>query len=107
MPVQSGTSINIYQGETLPIEVTVYDSTGQLATNLTVAKFALKQGVAVIISDATIVGAVVSVAMDQATTLLLSGVYQYEFRVKDADGEVDSLVIGKLTVLAGPISIAL
>lgn len=104
MPRVTGNNIAIYKGETLPIEVTVYDSTGQLATNLAVAKFALRQGAAVTIRDANIQGAVVTIVLNQADSLALSGQYQYEFRVRDADGEVDSLIVGNLSVQQAPIT---
>jgi len=108
MPKVSGNDISIYQGETLPIEVTVYDSSGDPCTNLSIAKFALMHGPTVTTYDCAINGAIVSITLTQAQTLLLSGTYTYEFRAKDTFGEVDSMVIGNLTVkTTAPIKIAI
>jgi len=100
----SGTTITIFQGETLPIKITVLDSEKNPATNLQLAKFALKQGDVVTIMDCTIEESVVSIKLSAEQTIDLLGSYTYEFRVKSENEDVDSLIIGSLSVKTAPIS---
>ncbi len=100
----SGTTITIFQGKTLPIKITVLDSEKNPATNLQLAKFALKQGDVVTIMDCTIEESVVSIKLSAEQTIDLLGSYTYEFRVKSENEDVDSLIIGSLSVKTAPIS---
>jgi len=107
MPTQSENMIFMYAGETLPIEVEVFGAGGLPLSGISVAKFALKQGATVTTKDATITGSVVSVELTQAETLLMSGAYRYEFRIKDGSGDVDSIVNGSIQVDPSVISVAI
>jgi len=107
MPTQSENMIFMYAGETLPIEVEVFGAGGLPLSGISVAKFALKQGATVTTKDAAITGSVVSVELSQADTILMSGIYQYEFRIKDGSGDVDSIVRGLIQVDSAIISVAI
>ena len=102
MPRLSGNNIWAYRGETIPIEVTVYDADGNPVTNIDLAKFAYRQGEVKEHKQCTIDGAVVSVLFSESETLSMDGSYTYEIRVKLGD-EVESMVIGRLTIEAGVI----
>jgi len=103
MPVVAGTNIMILSGETLPIEVNVLNSEGEPALNIIAAKFALRNGETMSVRDCAITGSIVSVNFSQQETLLMSGDYEYEFRIRADDNDVDSLIMGRLRVDKGLI----
>jgi len=103
MPTVTGTNIVLLAGETLPIEVNVLNAQGEPATNIVAAKFALRKGTTVTLSDCVITGSTVSVQFSQGETLLMHGDYDFEFRVRADDNDVDSLIKGHLRVKRGLI----
>jgi hypothetical protein len=100
MPTNQGTDISLYKGETLRIEVNVYDSANVPMSNISFAKFAYKKGT-VTVSDATVTidGETISVEIEEADTLTMSGQYEYEFRIKDDTDDVDTVITGHITVM--------
>jgi hypothetical protein len=91
--------INIYQGETAYIEVSVLDETGQAADlNGATAKFACMKGTELLKKDCTIVGNVVKVKLLPEDTDSMQGNYKFEIKLQDIANDVDTILYSNFTV---------
>jgi hypothetical protein len=96
MPTNREDDVYIKSGETLRIDVTVRDPSGEemilIGAN---AKFGiLTNATTVQVSNCTISGSVVTAVMSEAETADLDGNYKYEIVLETADGERKSLAYG-------------
>ena len=91
--------INIYQGETAYLEVTVLNEDGQAADlNGATAKFICAKGTETLKKDCTIVGNVVKVKLLPEDTDNMSGNYKFEIKLKDVANDVDTILYSSFTV---------
>jgi hypothetical protein len=106
MPGIYGTYISLARGESLQMSVTVLDEDGAPDTDITAAIFAYRPlGGTTVSASCTVVDNVVSYTIPSATTLLFTvGQYEYEFRIASSLSQVDSLVVGTISVLDTPIT---
>ena len=92
-------NISIRQGETVKLETSVLDVTGQAADlSGAIVKFAIKKKDVdtVVIKDPTVLLNVISLTLDSTDTSEV-GEYFYEFRIK-LNGEEDSVDFGKIQI---------
>jgi len=95
--------INLVQGETKPIEITVYLVDGVTEANLTGGKAIfsyqsfLKSEDAIFI-DCTIATSLVSCTLTSTQTSILKGEYNCEIKYEDSDGKISVVYMAKMYV---------
>ena len=104
MPGVTGSVIWAFEGETLPIDVTVYDSSGELATDIASASLVTERGLKKTTKVCTVAGAVISVVLTPEETLAMYGKSRFDFRVTDTGGGVKSVLAGIIWIRRAPVS---
>jgi len=91
--------INIYQGETAYIEIEVLDNLGN-AIDLTGtnAKLAYKKGSALVKKTCTIESNILKVKLPSSETETMLGNYLIEIKLQDANTDVKTIMVERLTV---------
>ena len=100
MATISGSTITIYQGETLDIDFAVVDENGD-AYSLAggSAKLSYKQGGAAAVDvTCSIATSTVTASFTHATTQLLSGIYNFQLMCKDSSSQIVMVKEGQIEV---------
>ena len=92
---------NIYQGETLFVEITVLDSEGAAANLLGAeAYFAYKNGVTDLVTKpCSIENNIIKTTLEADETAAMLGNYAVEVKLRDLNGAVDTILVSTLKVL--------
>lgn len=101
-PDINGETIYLVEGETKPIQIRIVDPPiDGVSADANIEGAMIRFGVHRLLSkpkDCTISGSIVTVTLDPADTIGKPGSYLYEFKLKDGNLAVNSLVIGMLEV---------
>lgn len=93
--------INIYQGETVNVEINVVDQNGEdvsLFGAEAVFSFRSIDSVEVVSKTCTINGSKINVTMTPLETTNMLGAYQYEVKLKDNNGDIDMILADRINV---------
>lgn len=102
MPRVAGELIRIFEGETLPIEVTVLDSDGVPAADIADAFFYLEKRLVSTERACTIAAPLISVVLSAAETFAMRGKYRFAFKATDSSGNSDVVLAGTIWVERSP-----
>lgn len=98
--------IKLYQGETVYIETDVKNNLG-LNADLSGAEavFSYKKGTTIVNKNCTILGNIVKAKFEPAETKDLLGKYYFEIKLKDVNGDVDTILTGFMEVYVSNIPV--
>lgn len=104
MPGITGSLIWAFEGETLPIDVTVYNAAGELDEDIASAVLVLERGLSKITKVCEVNNSVVSAVFASEETLVMAGKHRFDFRVTNTAGDGRSVLAGLIWIRKSPVS---